>query len=808
MKFRFRTNLAVLSVSATATLVGGFLVAYPGRRVFHGLVLTEKWYWPVLVVSMGVCGVLIYLLKDLQRSRAFRRILGLILTAPFVGVTILGAFLLSVSVLAFFVPASLVVAYGLWVDEPAPEKATHDLLPPFAAVVSMLLGGGYLLIGSGRPLPFMDYYVLPLVLIGAYALISYVREPRSVHAGVSRWMLAGGFLTFSVSSILAQNPIPVIFYLPLAVLLVSHPLFAKFRLGVPPPEGLTEENLVVSQFDGIAELTAWSVYIFTLLHLYFMPVGVSHAIFGLFVAAYLVFMYQYKVVPSAKASFQRFYRSSMTNAVLLALVSHVTGGLLSPYAWFYVFILIGGSIAPNPGWILHRLYVIVAYFVFETAYSYAYGLLSKELVVNSLLLQFFVVALAGLYAYRLSSRRREIDQRLMATNQELNDAVAKEREARELVTAQSRAIEEVQRRDEAILSSLADGVITLDRSGRIVQFNPAAEGVFGMDTGEMLGRRLRDGAKFKREDGSPLPIDEYVNTALRGNAIPLPDETSIELTDGRRAFIAGAFVPVFDQAKRVSTVVFTLRDVTYLHEVDQMKTDFLSVAAHQLRTPLSSIRWYLELLNDPEEGKLKKNQKLFAENAHESTVRMVNLVNRLLAVTRLEAGRVPIKPAPTDLKAMTEDIVRSLGRKLEERKLDVHVQAPPDLPQVELDPQLSREVFANLVENAVRYTPDGGAIVVEISSRDGELRWSIKDSGIGIPKDQRDKIFEKFFRATNAVQHSAEGSGIGLYLARFIIGTWGGRIWFESEEGRGTTFHVTVPKAGMKPKAGEVSLHA
>jgi signal transduction histidine kinase len=134
--------------------------------------------------------------------------------------------------------------------------------------------------------------------------------------------------------------------------------------------------------------------------------------------------------------------------------------------------------------------------------------------------------------------------------------------------------------------------------------------------------------------------------------------------------------------------------------------------------------------------------------------------------------------------------------------------AIPELPTVPLDPTLAREVFTNLIENAVRYTPDDGRISIDAADASAAIVWSVTDTGIGIPKAQQEKIFEKFYRAGNAIEHSAEGSGLGLYLAKFIVNAWGGEISFVSEEGKGSTFRVTVPKAGMRAKEGHVSLNA
>jgi PAS domain S-box-containing protein len=576
-----------------------------------------------------------------------------------------------------------------------------------------------------------------------------------------------------------------------------------------PVSGLEAEETAVRQFEGVAEIVAWSTFLITYMHLSLEPsfIAYDEAVFALFAAAFAIFAYQYRMRPHAARTFTSFYRSSLVNAVLLAAVGHMTGGLQSPYNWFFVFILFSGSISPVPSQVLVRLGVIIGYYAFETTYFAYHGFFTREVAVNHLMTESFILGLTGMYAYHLSISRKAFDAHTAAANEEIRAALAREREAAALAERQAADIALAKERDEAMLASLADAVIGFDASGLITSLNPSAEGLLGIAQGDAIGRRLRDLLHIRQEDDPDFSFGRYMDTALNGDAIPFPENVYLERGDGRKTYVTGVVLPLLGDARKASGLVVTLSDITYTREVDQMKTGFLSVAAHQLRTPLSTIRWYLELLNDPSEGKLKKNQKMFAENAYLSLRKMVGLVNRLLAVTRLEAGRVPFKPEPTDLRAMTRDIVEDLKHKLGERRLDVRV-AIPELPTVPLDPTLAREVFTNLIENAVRYTPDDGRISIDAADASAAIVWSVTDTGIGIPKAQQEKIFEKFYRAGNAIEHSAEGSGLGLYLAKFIVNAWGGEISFVSEEGKGSTFRVTVPKAGMRAKEGHVSLNA
>jgi len=808
MKVRFRTNLAVLSISATMALVSAFVVSYGGTKLFRGDLLSTYPLLPVFILLLGITGVFLILSKSgALPPFVDRKLVGYLALGPLAILVAVVAFFRAGPALAFFLLALPCAAYAIRIDEPAPETATHEL--------NDFLGAGTLLLFGilGFLLPIEQPFVRPALALALALAISpaamYVcwRDPSGRRAKIARLIVGATLIAAALLASSGVHPVYAVIYLPIGLLLALRPFLGGIRMGGPPEPGLTEENSIVDSFEKMAELTAWSIFIFTLIHSYFNSPGLAGALFALFVAAFAVFTVEYEMTSTKRSTYEFSQKKSITNAILLGFISHLTGGFQSPYAWFFILVLTSGGFVPKPKMILRRMHVIFAYYVFERAYSAYYGMLNETLLVDHLMVQIFAIGLTGVYAYRLALRRRQIDLDLMTKNDSLKQAFENEKTAKALVEKQSSEIVQAKKSNESLLASLADAVIGFDVAGRIVSLNPAAEGLLGLALSEAKGRRLRDIVRVSREDDPSFHLDDYVDTGLKGNAVPFPENVYVEREGGRRLYLTGVVVPILDEARRATGIVVTMSDITYTHEVDQMKTGFLSVAAHQLRTPLSTIRWYLELLNDPSEGKLKKNQKMFAENAYLSLLKMVGLVNRLLAVTRLESGRVPFKPEPTDLKSMTREILESLKSKLAERSLEISAELP-DLPAVPLDPTLAREVFTNLIENAIRYTLDGGRITIMARDQGDRLEWSVIDDGIGIPRAQQEKIFEKFYRAENAVEYSSEGSGLGLYLAKFIVDAWGGEIDFESEEGKGAKFRVTIPKAGMKAKGGQVSLNA
>jgi PAS domain S-box-containing protein len=358
-------------------------------------------------------------------------------------------------------------------------------------------------------------------------------------------------------------------------------------------------------------------------------------------------------------------------------------------------------------------------------------------------------------------------------------------------------------RDETLLESMSEGMIALDEHGKIVLINSVASSMFGLDP-KAKDTSFLSSVSLLDEQGRAAPPESLPTSVLQSGET-VDNVYTFQEDDTHKVLFDISASPIKIEG-RIAGAILVIRNVTKEKEIDRMKTEFISLASHQLRTPLSAIKWFTEMLVSGDAGQLSPEQLEFAKNIDDSTERMIALVNALLNISRIESGRIMVDPKPTDLKELVSGIVNDLKAKTEEKQQTLLISVHQDLPKINLDPRLIGQVYLNLLTNAVKYTQNGGEISVFISKKDDQVISQITDNGYGIPKDQQDRLFQKFFRASNAVKVETDGTGLGLYLIKAVVESSGGKIWFESEENKGSTFWFSVPLSGMKPREGEVTL--
>lgn len=246
-----------------------------------------------------------------------------------------------------------------------------------------------------------------------------------------------------------------------------------------------------------------------------------------------------------------------------------------------------------------------------------------------------------------------------------------------------------------------------------------------------------------------------------------------------------------------------------LRALDLAKDEFVSIASHQLRTPLTALRGYVGMLLDGDAGPINTKQSEYLTEIKKANDRMINLIMALLNVSRIDLGVFVVEPEPVNLEKVAESTLKESEIRVNDKNLAIITNFGKDLPMINADLNIIRMIFQNLLSNAVKYTPSGGKISLSIKKDDQNILISIADTGCGISKSVQSKIFTKMFRADNARVKDPEGTGLGLYIIKETIEKTGGKIWFESlGENKGATFYVTIPLEGMKKKLGTKRLES
>jgi signal transduction histidine kinase len=255
------------------------------------------------------------------------------------------------------------------------------------------------------------------------------------------------------------------------------------------------------------------------------------------------------------------------------------------------------------------------------------------------------------------------------------------------------------------------------------------------------------------------------------------------------------FFPIHDNTGDYLGMGLLLRDITRERELDEMKSQLLATVSHELRTPLASIKGFATTLLREDVTWDEASRHEFLCIIDRESDRLAELIGNLLDMSRIEAGTLHVELEPTDLRFIMEETADEFQRMTHEHR--IRVQAPPRLPFALADPRRARQVLRNLVENAVKYSPDGGAITITALIKPQHLEISVADEGIGIGPDQLERIFERFYQADSASTRKVGGSGLGLSISKAIVEAHGGKIWAQSEEGAGSIFHFTMPLAPL-----------
>jgi PAS domain S-box-containing protein len=343
------------------------------------------------------------------------------------------------------------------------------------------------------------------------------------------------------------------------------------------------------------------------------------------------------------------------------------------------------------------------------------------------------------------------------------------------------------KRTERIVTSIADGVITVDRELRILSLNPAAERMTNWQEAEAIGRPCAEVLRLTSESGEPLCNESCAE--LSGHSFP---RARITDKDGRSVYVSASLAPLLGTGDQVVGGVIAIRDCSAEMEVDRMKSEMVTMVSHELRSPLSNMQTAIELVltSDFEEDLQRDMLNLVRSQC----ARLASCVRELLDVSQLEAGQIALRREPVTLWPLIQRVVNTF-KVTEQRGHRFQLIGQGELPFVWADSHKVEMILTNLLQNAASYSPEGSTITIEAKTMDNtDIVVSVSDEGEGIAREHLEQIFQPYYRVSSIRSEKVSGWGLGLYIVKRLVEMQGGRIWVESEVGKGSHFIFTLPR--------------
>ena len=405
------------------------------------------------------------------------------------------------------------------------------------------------------------------------------------------------------------------------------------------------------------------------------------------------------------------------------------------------------------------------------------------------------------------------------TEKDLKNARIAAQNVLEDLEIERRKLAQAKAKDDALLESIGDGVVATDEHGEIILVNRAAERILGWKASQLMGKLIAEVLMIVDEEGNKIPDTEQPTTsALRGITTATTDSLYFYTRKDETRFPVSVTVTPVIVENKIIGAIDVFRDITREKEIDKAKTEFVSIASHQLKTPPTAIKLLVERILGGKVGPLTEKQREYFNDIQTSNQRMIDIVNVLLSVSRIEMGTFVMDPKKKNICEIVRNVLSELKMVINNKKIHLKQIFPKNGIIVSIDEPLFRMVMNNIVTNAVHYTQEGGKIHVSCKQvdkgkslgkktlRKKSVVVSVADNGYGIPKNQQSNLFTKFFRADNAREQHPSGTGLGLYIIKSILDNAGGLLWFVSEENKGSTFYVAIPMTGMKVRVDKSEL--
>jgi PAS domain S-box-containing protein len=500
-----------------------------------------------------------------------------------------------------------------------------------------------------------------------------------------------------------------------------------------------------------------------------------------FHAGYAVVVYPFL---QRKAEWGASLMNLLIFTLLVISLVHTTGGFGSHYYALWLLLL---SIAG-----LFGLYVLIGYCFLVTIYfvlivSGGFGVSNSLDLALVALGASYVVAVFAYYLWR----RSFVDE-----SEEHAVALGKELQAEQL-------------KSEILINAITDGVVVFDTTAHIQYMNPAGARMLGWKVSDAVGLDYHSLFRFFNTEGKDeVELNDtehpYQRVFVTGKPVNLSAVTLMTKAPDKRLIVSLSVSPILTGPNEISGAIAVFRDVSAEKRQERQRSEFISTASHEMRTPIAAIEGYLSLALNDKVCKVDTKARGFLGKAHESTQHLGTLFRDLLAASKSEEGRIENHPRVIELGSFIDGLVNEMRFSAEKKglKVDFLVAAQPaagastvirPLFYVHADPDRMREVLSNLINNAIKYTQEGG-VTVGLRGEPTYVQISVKDTGFGIPAEDIPHLFQKFYRVDNSATRTIGGTGLGLFISRNIIELYKGQIWVESEMSKGSTFFVNLPR--------------
>ncbi len=346
----------------------------------------------------------------------------------------------------------------------------------------------------------------------------------------------------------------------------------------------------------------------------------------------------------------------------------------------------------------------------------------------------------------------------------------------------------------AILAAIPDAIIAVDNEQHVVYFNKAAEAITGFQEKDALGKHVNQLITLGNDNG-PISVSDYspLNTNEKNSTVFTIKNAKLS-TGKREAFVSLTTIKALSPQSGSINNILILQDVTEQKQANDTEQDFVSMAAHELRAPLTSINGYLAVFMEENKSQLNKDQQMLLTRMKISTEQLISLVENLLSASRIQRGIFSITKEMVNWESLVADIVADFQEQAHEKTIQLTLRPPQEaLPAINVDKFRITEVLTNLLSNALHYSDKNSLITVSIDKNEHDVVTHIIDNGQGIPKELQSQLFTKFFRVAGKSKDDSKGTGLGLYIAKQIVDRHGGKIWVESEPGKGSAFSFSLP---------------